>query len=133
MRGILEQRGEDSWRVRAYAGRQGGKVRWVSRTVTGGKRDAQRALAKLVTEVESGQVTAGHPVSLGELVDRWLDDSPAYPAHFAALAPGVGAHSPAVFAALLQDPTHGAILPVGPAQCYPRVTQEVLQWERSKA
>jgi integrase len=74
MRGILEQRGEDTWRVRAYAGRQGGKVRWVSRTVTGGKRDAQRALAKLVSEVESGQVAAGHPVSLGELVDRWLDD-----------------------------------------------------------
>jgi len=74
LRGILEQRGEDTWRVRAYAGRQDGKIRWVSRTVTGGKRDAQRALAKLVTEVENGQVAAGHPVSLGELLDRWLDD-----------------------------------------------------------
>jgi hypothetical protein len=31
-------------------------------------------LAKLVTEVGSGQVAAGHPVSLGELVDRWPDD-----------------------------------------------------------
>ncbi len=74
MRGVLEQRGEGTWRVRAYAGRQDGKIRWVSRTVTGGKRDAQRALANLVTEVESGQVAAGHAVSVGELVDRWLDD-----------------------------------------------------------
>ncbi len=74
MRGILEPRGEDRWRVRAYAGREGGKVRWVSRTVTGGKREAQRALAKLVTELESGKVAAGHPISVGELLDRWLDD-----------------------------------------------------------
>jgi hypothetical protein len=28
----------------------------------------------LVTEVENGQVAAGHSVSLGEPVDRWLDD-----------------------------------------------------------
>ena len=74
MRGTMEQRGDGRWRVRAYAGREGGKVRWVSRTVAGGKRDAQRALAKLVTELESGQVAADHQLSLGELVDRWLSD-----------------------------------------------------------
>ena len=74
MRGTMEQRGERRWRIRAYAGREDGKVRWVSRTVAGGKRDAQRALAKLVTELESGQVAADHQLSLGELVDRWLSD-----------------------------------------------------------
>jgi hypothetical protein len=31
-------------------------------------------LAKLVSEVESGQVVATHQISLGELLDHWLDD-----------------------------------------------------------
>jgi hypothetical protein len=66
--------GADTWRVRAFAGRENGKVRWASRTVHGGKRAAQSALAKLVSVVESGQVLASHPISLGELLDRWLDD-----------------------------------------------------------
>lgn len=74
MRGILEQRGDGRWRARVFAGRERGKVRWVSRTVTGSKREAQRALAQLITEVESGQVTTGHQLSLGELIDGWLDD-----------------------------------------------------------
>lgn len=74
MRGTIEPRGQDRWRVRAFAARQDGKVRWVSRTVHGGKRATQSALAKLVAEVEGGQVVAGHPITLGELLDRWLDD-----------------------------------------------------------
>jgi integrase len=74
MRGIIEARGEGQWRVRAYAGRENGKVRWVSRTVHGGKRVAQTELAKLVAEVEGGEVVASHPVTLGELIDRWLSD-----------------------------------------------------------
>jgi integrase len=72
--GTIEQRSETSWRVRVYAGRENGKVRWVSRTVTGTRRTAQKELAKLATEVESQQVVAGHPISLGELLDRWLGD-----------------------------------------------------------
>jgi integrase len=74
MPGTIEQRSDTTWRVRVYAGRDNGKVRWVSRTVTGTKRTAQKELAKLVTEVESRQVVAGHPMSLGELLDRWLGD-----------------------------------------------------------
>jgi len=74
MRGIIEARGDGQWRVRAYAGRENGKVRWVSRTVHGGKRVAQIELAKLVAEVEGGRVVASHPVTLGELIDRWLSD-----------------------------------------------------------
>ena len=40
MRGTIEARVEGQWRIRAYAGRENGKVRWVSRTVHGGKRTA---------------------------------------------------------------------------------------------
>jgi integrase len=74
MRGVIEPRGPGRWRARVYAGREDGKVRWVSRTVLGGKRAAQSALANLVSEVESGRLVPGHPMSLGELLDRWLDD-----------------------------------------------------------
>ena len=74
MRGTIEARGDGQWRIRAYAGRESGKVRWVSRTVHGGKQVAQTELAKLVAEVEGGQVVASHPVTLGELIDRWLSD-----------------------------------------------------------
>ena len=79
MSGIVEKRGigkdgMESWRVRVFAGRVNGKVHWVSRTVHGSKRTAQKELAKLVTEVEQGQVSAGHPISLGELIERWLAD-----------------------------------------------------------
>jgi hypothetical protein len=49
VRGIIEARGPGRWEVRAFAGRDNGKVRWVSRTVAGGKRTAERELSKLVT------------------------------------------------------------------------------------
>jgi integrase len=74
VRGVIEPRGPGRWRVRVYAGREDGKVRWVSRTVIGGKRAAQSALANLVTDVDSGRLVPGHPMSVGELLDRWLDD-----------------------------------------------------------
>lgn len=74
MKGEIEQRGDEVWRVRVFAGREAGRRRYVSRTVHGGKRTAQREVAKLVVEVEQGQVNAGHPGSVSELLDRWLDD-----------------------------------------------------------
>ena len=74
MRGVVEPRGDNKWRVRVFAGREGGKVRWVSRTIDGTKRQAQVALAKLLTEVEAGQATKSHPTSVAEQLDRWLAD-----------------------------------------------------------
>jgi integrase len=40
--------------------------------VHGSKRDAQRALAALVTEVSAGKVTVSS-VTLGEVLEEWLD------------------------------------------------------------
>ncbi len=74
MRGVVEQRGDKRWRVRVFVGREGGRTRWASRTITGTKRQAQVALAKLVTEVETGQVAKSHAGSVADLLDRWLDD-----------------------------------------------------------
>jgi hypothetical protein len=74
MRGVVEPRGDDKWRVRVFGGRENGKVRWVSRTIAGTKRQAQVALAELLTEVEAGQATKSHPTSVAEQLDRWLAD-----------------------------------------------------------
>jgi len=75
MKGSLEQLAEGRWRLRVFVGRDGGgKVRHVSRNFTGPKRQAQSALAKLVAEVEGGQVTKSHHGSLGGLLDAWLAD-----------------------------------------------------------
>ena len=74
VKGEIEQRGDHVWRVRVSTGRGAGSRRYVSRTVHGGKRAAQRELAKLVVELEQGQLAAEHPGSVSELLDRWLDD-----------------------------------------------------------
>jgi integrase len=49
-----------------------GRVRQISRTVHGNKRDAQRALSSLVTEVSAGKATTGTQ-SVAELLDSWLE------------------------------------------------------------
>jgi hypothetical protein len=50
-----------------------GKKPWISRNFTGSKREAQAALNKLIAQVEAGQGKP-HAGSLGDLLDRWLDD-----------------------------------------------------------
>ena len=77
MRGSITEwggAGSGKWRLRVFVGRDAqGKKQWVSRNFTGGKRDAQTALDELIADVEKGQVKS-HVGSVGELLDRWLDD-----------------------------------------------------------
>ena len=55
MRGHIQQRGEKSWRIKAYAGRDSsGRKRYVQRTIAGTRRDADRALTRLLVEVDEG-------------------------------------------------------------------------------
>lgn len=58
MAGSLERRGKDSWRLIVSAGFDPvtGRRRRVQQTVHGSKRDAERALARLVVEVEGGML-----------------------------------------------------------------------------
>ena len=74
MRGTMRERSAGVWQVRAYAGRddQGRPVQ-VSRTVDGGKRAAQAALAKLVADVELKGAPLAGATTVGELLDRWLE------------------------------------------------------------
>jgi integrase len=73
MRGHIQQRGEKSWRIRAYAGRdRSGRKRYVQRTIVGTRRDAEKALTRLLGEVDEGRIVASASMTMNELIDRWL-------------------------------------------------------------
>ena len=72
MRGHLRQRGRGTWELRVFVGRDPmtGRDRYKTKTVKGGKRVAEEALAAFVTQVAVGVASAG---TFGELVERWFD------------------------------------------------------------
>ena len=45
----------------------------MSRTVRGTRRDAERELSRLLVEVDEGRYVASPPMTLDELLDRWLE------------------------------------------------------------
>ena len=59
MRGHLQQRSRGSWRLKVFVGRlDDGRKRYIERTVRGTRRDAERALARLIVEVDDGRHVA---------------------------------------------------------------------------
>ncbi|MEW6546040.1 MAG: tyrosine-type recombinase/integrase [Bacillota bacterium] len=75
MRGHIRKRSRDSWTVVVELPRdpETGKrrQRWVA--VKGPKREAERVLAQLISEVERGAYAAAPArLSVGEYLDRWL-------------------------------------------------------------
>jgi integrase len=73
MRGHLQQRGKDSYRLKVFLGRSAdGKRRYLERTVRGTQREAERELARMVVEVDEGRWVASAPMTMDELLDRWL-------------------------------------------------------------
>ena len=75
MAGSMRQRGERSWNLRVYAGRDpvtGRKV-LVERTVRGTKREASKVLAAIVAEVDSRPTVLAGKGTVAELCRQWLD------------------------------------------------------------
>jgi integrase len=57
-----------------FVGRDGaGKKRYLERTVRGTKREAQRVMARLVTEVDEGRHVAAAASRFGDVLERWLE------------------------------------------------------------
>lgn len=74
MQSNLQQRGPSSWRIRVFVGRdEAGKKRYLERTVRGTKREAQRVMARLVTEVDEGRHVAAAASRFGDVLERWLE------------------------------------------------------------
>ena len=73
MRGHVRERSRGAWELRAYAGRDAlsGRKRYKTKTVrVSGRREAEKALAAFVTELETSGVAADG--TFGELVERWI-------------------------------------------------------------
>jgi integrase len=75
MAGSLRQRGEGSWQLRVFIGRdpETSKRRYAERTFTGTKREAQKALAALVTEADSLSARSNRDSTLERLLREWLE------------------------------------------------------------
>jgi hypothetical protein len=78
-------RARDAWQVGVLGGRHPvtGRKRWISKTVRGGKRAAQREMAMMIAEVDKSLAT-GTDATFADLIERWLerfiDDEAAPPA-----------------------------------------------------
>jgi integrase len=74
MAGTMRERSPGHWQLRAFIGRDPitRRKRQVQRTFQGTKRDAEKALAALVTEVSRGKVDNTR-ATVGELLNAWLD------------------------------------------------------------
>lgn len=71
--GQIIPRGEDTWLVRIYTGRDGnGKRRYLNKTIRGKKRDAQDYLNKTLTAISTGIFVEPSPLTIGEYLDKWL-------------------------------------------------------------
>ena len=77
--GSVRQRAPGSWELRVHTGRDAltGRKRYAHRTVKGTKREAQAALARLVTEVGDGAHAPVREGTVGELLERWFDHGAA--------------------------------------------------------
>jgi len=75
MAGYMRQRGNNSWQLTVYIGydAKDHKRRYANKTVQGTKREAERALAKFVTEVTGGGRVATGPTSVDQVLTRWLE------------------------------------------------------------
>jgi hypothetical protein len=70
----MRQRGNDSWQLRVHAGRDvsTGRKRYVERTFRGTKREASKALAAMVAEVDQRPVGPGGKGTVAALCREWL-------------------------------------------------------------
>jgi integrase len=75
MKGHIRQRGPQSWAIVLDLGRDAeGKRRQKWHTVRGSKKDAQRELARLLHEINTGAYVEPSRMTVSDFLDRWLDD-----------------------------------------------------------
>jgi len=77
MPGSMRQRGENSWNLRVYAGRDAvtGRKISVERTVRGNKREASKALAAMVAEVDRRPAGSAGKGTVALLCREWLNQA----------------------------------------------------------
>jgi integrase len=74
MAGQIIKRGEDTWQIRVFLGRDGnGKRKYFSQTIHGTKRLAQRELTKQLGKRDAGELLSTAPIFLKDHLASWLD------------------------------------------------------------
>jgi integrase len=74
MAGQLIKRGERTWLVRIFLGRdEKGKRRYANKTVRGTKKDAEKYLNAALRDNDLGTFVAPSPLTVNEFLDKWLE------------------------------------------------------------
>ena len=74
MAGQIVKRGEKTWVVRIFMGRDGnGKRRYLNKTIRGTKKAADTYLNKTLTEISAGTFVESSPTTIEEYLDKWLE------------------------------------------------------------
>lgn len=95
MRGTIQQQGATSWRIRAYVGRDStGKKRYVSRTVHGTRRDAEKELSRLLVEVDEGRHVASPTPPGSSSTDHHRDEGGCSGLATVEVSPGTPSDEP---------------------------------------
>ncbi|MCZ2153792.1 MAG: hypothetical protein LC114_07820 [Bryobacterales bacterium] len=75
MAGQIINKCAGTWLVRIFLGRDAsGKRRYLSKTIHGNKRDAERFLASTLRDRDLGLAISESKVSLSEFLERWLTE-----------------------------------------------------------
>jgi integrase len=73
MAGQIIKRGDKTWLVRIFTGRDSrGKRRYLNKTIRGNKKDAETYLSKTLTAMNTGTFVEPSVESLSDYLDRWL-------------------------------------------------------------
>lgn len=73
MAGQIIKRGDKTWVVRIFTGRDAnGKRVYVNKTIKGNKKDAETYLSKTLTAMSTGTFVERSPLTVDEYLDRWL-------------------------------------------------------------
>jgi len=74
MAGQIIKRGDKTWIVRIFMGRDGnGKRKYLNKTVRGTKKAADTYLSKTLTEISAGTFVASAPTTVEEYLEKWLE------------------------------------------------------------
>jgi integrase len=71
--GQLIKRGDDKWLIRIYLGEVAGKRRYWNKTVNGGKRHAEKILAKELAARDRGELAPRSRDTFDAFLDTWLE------------------------------------------------------------
>ena len=74
MAGQIIKRGDNTWLVRIFTGRDAhGKRRYLNKTIRGNKKDANAYLSNTLTAMSTGTFVEPVKLSVSEYLSKWLE------------------------------------------------------------